>query len=120
VRRSYSLPSSSRPAFAALLSNIFTVWSSESGPSVKYRLSTKENYQMITKLLVSAAIVIGAAVGAAPLALADPVNQYGTANCTCGPATNFVGGQTLSPQEVTAMLQAAQSALKALPPQPSQ
>lgn len=75
---------------------------------------------MITKLLVSAAIILGAAVGAAPLALADPVNQYGAGNCSCGPVPDSAGGQTVSPQELTAMLQAAQSALKALPPQPSQ
>lgn len=75
---------------------------------------------MITKLLVSAAIVLGAAVGAAPIALADPVNQYGVGKCDCPAATNPGGGQTISPQDVTAMLQAAQSARNALPPQPSQ
>jgi hypothetical protein len=71
---------------------------------------------MITKLLVSAAIVLGAAVGAAPLASADPVTQYGDGHCQCLPA----GGQIASPQEVTSMLQAAQSDLNNLPPQPSQ
>ena len=74
---------------------------------------------MITKLLVSAAIVLGAAVGAAPVALADPVSQYGAGDCTCSRAPDSVGGQTVSPQEVTAMIRAAQSALNGLPPQPS-
>jgi hypothetical protein len=74
---------------------------------------------MITKLLVGAAVVLGAAVGGAPLASADPVTQYGDGNCACSPATNPVGGQIVSPQEVTAMIQAAQSDLSALPPQPS-
>ncbi len=78
---------------------------------------------MLTKLLISAAIALGAAVGVAAPALADPDNQYGVgADCAHGTVCQrpFVGTQTIPPDQVTAEQKAALSALNALPPQPSQ
>ncbi len=78
---------------------------------------------MLTKLLVSTAIALGAAVGVAVPALADPDNQYGVgADCVNGTVCQrpFVGTQTIPQDQVDAQLRAALSALNALPPQPSQ
>jgi hypothetical protein len=72
---------------------------------------------MIAKLLVSTGIFLGAALGPAPLALADPVSQYGDGTDAPAPPPALFGGQTVSPQEATGMLQAAQSALSAMPPE---
>ncbi len=75
---------------------------------------------MITKLLVSATIALGAAVGVAAPALADPStepNPFDSASCAdpAGCQRTFLGTQTVSEDEMTAQMQAALAALKALP-----
>lgn len=66
---------------------------------------------MITKVLLSAAIALGAAVGVAAPAMADPVTSSTT--CTCQPPAEKVGPAVPSPEQFTQGIQKAFSDLQA-------
>lgn len=76
-------------------------------------------YRMITKLLVSAAIVLGAAVGVAAPALADPapnpnpgINPFAGVNCASGTNCQQFSQQP-DPQQLTPIMRQGFSDLQA-------
>jgi hypothetical protein len=55
---------------------------------------TTQHNQAITKILVSAAIALGASVGGAALASADP-NPFGALSCSCQDTAAAAGSPAL-------------------------
>jgi hypothetical protein len=69
---------------------------------------------VITKVLFSAAIALGAAVGVATPASADP-SAFGILSCSCGEAVAGPGGGAVATDQINVGIQSGLDYLQGLP-----